>query len=498
MSVNTNSNDVIIIPKSKDLDVDKIVTSIKKQANRKHISYLKQLDSTQLSTINTWGDGEYLIDGWHEPEDIGGVMARWTKGSFSFYFQGNNVSNKLIVSIVAIPPHNQTIKLKLIHNKKTISTCHINKPGNAIFSLPQDLPQGLQLLTVSINPKVTPSKDKISLDHRELGIAIDTISSQLLTSQGFVHSSSLDNSLNSLTTLRNQLQRLSVPDLLLPKKTRFRYFKSLILKVIRVYTAIQSAFNSYVFEYTEQNNQTLKEITEYIKHLDSQLSLEFDSNTNQGLSDDFKSIEAKFYAYHQNKFRDSKVAKANQKSYIKYLKPLIKNKVKSPFIELGFGDGTFIEMLKDNNITNVIGVDINPIYIAKAKEKGYEVVQSDAVEYMRELSKPIAGFSSFHLFEHLTFDQVYVILSHAYINLEKQGVVIIETPNPENVQTSSHYFYLDYTHVRPLPPLLLESLMEFIGYKNIRIVKRNPMKKYKTETDRVLYGEQDYAIVATK
>lgn len=499
MSKNKNSIDVISIPKSKDLDVDKIVTNIKKQANEKHVNYLKQLDSTKVSTINTWENGEFLADGWHEPEDIGGTMARWTKGNFSFYFRGGNKgTNKLILNVVAIPPHNQRVSLTLKHDKKKISRCELDMPGKAVFHLPDKLANNLQLFSISVNPKVTPSKDKLSLDHRELGVAIDTISSQLLSSKGFIHSSDLDNSLNSMTALGNQLQKLSVPDLLLPKRTRLRFFKSLILKLIRVYTSIQSAFNTFVFEYTEHNNHALTEIVEYIKYLDSQLSSQLDTTSKKDVADSFKSVEAEFYTFHQSKFRNNKLVKQNQQSYIKHLKPLIENKTQSPFIELGFGDGSFIKLLNDNEITNVIGVDINPVYINNAKEKGFKVVQSDAVEYMSKLSNPIAGFSSFHLFEHLRFDQIYVILSRAFINLENNGVVIIETPNPENIQTAAHYFYLDYTHVNPLPPLLLQSLMEFIGYKNIQITRKNPMKKYISETEKILYGEQDYAIIATK
>jgi hypothetical protein len=48
-------------------------------------------------------------------------------------------------------------------------------------------------------------------------------------------------------------------------------------------------------------------------------------------------------------------------------------------------------------------------------------------------------------------------------------MLILETPNPENVLVSSLYFYLDPSHHHPLPPTLLEFILASRGVVDLDI-----------------------------
>ena len=54
-----------------------------------------------------------------------------------------------------------------------------------------------------------------------------------------------------------------------------------------------------------------------------------------------------------------------------------------------------------------------------------------------------------------------------------RGCDVSETPNPENLRVATLNFYLDVTHVKPIPPMLLEYLCEFEGFNNTFMMRLN-------------------------
>jgi O-antigen chain-terminating methyltransferase len=50
----------------------------------------------------------------------------------------------------------------------------------------------------------------------------------------------------------------------------------------------------------------------------------------------------------------------------------------------------------------------------------------------------------------------------------------METPNPENVIVATQTFWLDPTHVRPLPPALLEVVVIDAGLEIEALLRLNP------------------------
>jgi hypothetical protein len=48
--------------------------------------------------------------------------------------------------------------------------------------------------------------------------------------------------------------------------------------------------------------------------------------------------------------------------------------------------------------------------------------------------------------------------------LQPGGLLIMETPNPENLVVGANTFYLDPSHERPIPPPLLAFAAEHAGF----------------------------------
>jgi O-antigen chain-terminating methyltransferase len=110
--------------------------------------------------------------------------------------------------------------------------------------------------------------------------------------------------------------------------------------------------------------------------------------------------------------------------------------------------------------------------------------------------------------EHLPFPALARLVAAAFRALRPGGVVILETPNPENLIVGACNFYYDPTHVRPLPPEPVRFLLESNGFERVAIERLHPGAQpddVERATDPVgkLYASimlvpQDYAVIGYK
>lgn len=178
-----------------------------------------------------------------------------------------------------------------------------------------------------------------------------------------------------------------------------------------------------------------------------------------------------------------------------------------PLLDLGCGRGEWLALLREEGI-EARGVDLNAANVRAGREQGLAVRYQDALEALRESDDDSLGMvSAFHLVEHLTHAQLCDLLGEAFRALAPGGRLLLETPNPQNLIVGSCNFYLDPTHVRPLPPDFLAFLADYTGFKGVEARPLHPVgEEYHlredSETTRrlnhYLYGPQDYALLATK
>ncbi|AGB47339.1 methylase involved in ubiquinone/menaquinone biosynthesis [Mesorhizobium australicum WSM2073] len=142
-------------------------------------------------------------------------------------------------------------------------------------------------------------------------------------------------------------------------------------------------------------------------------------------------------------------------------------------IDLGCGRGEWLEILTEAGL-EAVGVDLNGGMAQEAIERGLRIELRDAIEYLREQPDETAAvISAFHMVEHVPTDYLIELLNECRRVLAEDGLLILETPNPENISVGTHTFYLDPTHKSPLPPSLLEFLVEQVGFPEIAILRLN-------------------------
>jgi O-antigen chain-terminating methyltransferase len=138
-------------------------------------------------------------------------------------------------------------------------------------------------------------------------------------------------------------------------------------------------------------------------------------------------------------------------------------------LDIGCGRGEWLEVLSENGYASR-GVDSNSAMVGDALALGLDVVEQDAVAYLRGLdNESVSAVTSMHLVEHLPYEVLVRLLDEALRVLRPGGVLILETPNPENLMVGSYWFYMDPTHRNPIPPPLLQWVVEARGFEGVAI-----------------------------
>ncbi|MCX7105177.1 MAG: class I SAM-dependent methyltransferase [Methylococcales bacterium] len=211
-----------------------------------------------------------------------------------------------------------------------------------------------------------------------------------------------------------------------------------------------------------------------------------------------------FYRAFEERYRGSQEQiKSRLRVYIPFIKPLIGLYEDAKAVDLGCGRGEWLELLKEEGF-DAQGVDLDEGMLLACKALGLNTQVGEAVGFLKELPKASqVVVSGFHLVEHIPFADVQTLVQEALRVLKPGGLLILETPNPENIVVGSSNFYLDPTHQRPIPPLLLAFLPEHYGYEKTKIVRlQESTELHGTKPPRLLDvlngASPDYSIVARK
>ena len=211
-----------------------------------------------------------------------------------------------------------------------------------------------------------------------------------------------------------------------------------------------------------------------------------------------------FYRAFEEKFRGPRgLIQQRLEVYLPFVQPVCAAYPEALVLDLGCGRGEWLELLQKNSIA-AMGVDLDTGMLEACQQINLKVQCQDALESLKQLQDGSASVvSAFHLVEHLPFDRVKDLVAECHRVLKPGGLLIMETPHPENFMVATHNFYLDPTHLRPIPPDLLAFVPEYLGYESVKILRLQETAGVKTHPNLsmldVLTGASpDYAVVAQK
>ncbi len=206
------------------------------------------------------------------------------------------------------------------------------------------------------------------------------------------------------------------------------------------------------------------------------------------------------YAHFAERFRGSEeYVKAGQQFYRPYFENC------RNVLDLGCGRGEFLEMMRAAGVP-ARGIDLSEESVALCRQKGLNAEVADLFAYLGNLPESsLDGILCSQVVEHLPPERLPEMIKLAVSRLQRGGVIAIETPNPECLAIFATHFYLDPTHVRPVPYALLGFYLEEFGAGKIEVRRLSPavesmpsLASLPEDFREAFFGALDYAIIARK
>jgi O-antigen chain-terminating methyltransferase len=176
--------------------------------------------------------------------------------------------------------------------------------------------------------------------------------------------------------------------------------------------------------------------------------------------------------------------------------------------DLGCGRGIFLDLLRQRGIGGY-GVDVDPRMVAQARERGLEAFEQDALAHLEGLpAKSIDGVYARHVAEHVLPGDLVAMLRALRRGLQPGSPVVFVTPNVSNLSVGAHTFWMDPSHLRPIPPDLFRFYLEVEGFTGVGVRTFQPSEQRLFEDfadtreqqnahllNQTLFGDRDYAVV---
>lgn len=174
-------------------------------------------------------------------------------------------------------------------------------------------------------------------------------------------------------------------------------------------------------------------------------------------------------------------------------------------VDLGCGRGEFVELLTENGI-GVTGVDASEDMVDFCVARSLPVDRRDLFEFLEASeAAQFDAITAFQVVEHMAPNDILRLLSLAHAKLTPGGVLLLETVNP-SCPLALGNFYLDPTHVRPVPAKMLAFMCNSVGLKVDFIRYSAPVEgsgtaptlQVKDESPGAIAAYQDYALIARR
>ena len=219
------------------------------------------------------------------------------------------------------------------------------------------------------------------------------------------------------------------------------------------------------------------------------------------------------WAFAQAFHGDEGSVKTHQARYLRYFTGA------SDVLDVGCGRGEFLELLRDAGIT-ARGVDLSNDMVLRCREKELDVLKADLLPYLAALpDASLGGVFASQVIEHLPTPVLLAFVRLAYDKLRPDGILVVETLNPECLLVHYRWFWMDLTHVRLIHSETLKFLLVTTGFRDLEgqlIGPREPapllpplqlagdtaaLEQFNAATDhlnRLLHGSPDYALIARR
>ena len=174
-------------------------------------------------------------------------------------------------------------------------------------------------------------------------------------------------------------------------------------------------------------------------------------------------------------------------------------------LDIGCGRGEFLEAAREAGLI-ARGIDLSQESVDVCLAKGLDAECADLFAYLSACpDHSVAGLYCSQVVEHLSPAAVARFIELLGRKLRSGALVAIETPNPECLAIFATHFYIDPTHTRPVPAVLLRYYLEEAGCGGVEVEYLEPAVDSMPELAELpvavrekFFGGLDYSIFARK
>lgn len=147
----------------------------------------------------------------------------------------------------------------------------------------------------------------------------------------------------------------------------------------------------------------------------------------------------------------------------------------APVLEVGCGPGNLLLYLAREGFTKARGIDISPEQAQLAAERGLDVEVADVFDFLPRAPK-VQLVLAIDFIEHFEKDEVLELLRLFYGVLDRDGWLIIQTPNGQGL-FPHQVIHGDLTHLTILSPSSLRQALHRAGFSDVRFKETGPVPK---------------------
>lgn len=151
-------------------------------------------------------------------------------------------------------------------------------------------------------------------------------------------------------------------------------------------------------------------------------------------------------------------------NYLRFLKDFKDKKI----LDLGCGQGYFLDFLKKHNFSDYIGIDIDEDLAEVCKRKGHNAISGDGFDFLKKTKYKFDVIVLNDVFEHFKKEEGLALLKLINNKMNKNGIIIIRVPNA-NFMFSCSARYADYTHEILYEKESLTQVLNLSGFDTIYV-----------------------------
>ena len=211
-----------------------------------------------------------------------------------------------------------------------------------------------------------------------------------------------------------------------------------------------------------------------------------------------------FYASFEEQFRGTA---AEVEERLRFYLPFVKGLTpESSILDVGSGRGDWLDLLRKEGL-NPRGIEMNEVLAERSRQQGLDVVSSEMMIYLgQQENDSLDLVTVFHLIEHFNVGKLIRLLDEIKRTLKPGGLLILETPSPENLVVAACNFYADPTHYKPIYPQTLIFLLDRKGFGDLKLKYLHPVDNSpftgkddgSEQLNTWFFGPRDFAVFARK